>query len=76
MELKVGLEYTYKPINQRVRIVWENISAGGVNFADALVCVETLKGFNQFTMPAALAERYLTEEPPVRARKGIPANKL
>ncbi len=76
MQLKVGTELTYKPINQRVRIVWENISPGGANFDYALVCVETLKGFNQFTMPALLAEHYLTEEPPVRARKGIPANKL
>lgn len=63
LELKVGKEYTLKSINQRVRIAWENIEPGGVNFDKALVTVET-KGGNFFTLPAALADKYLTTNPP------------
>ncbi len=65
LELKIGKEYTLKSINQRVKIAWENIEPGGVNWDKALVCVETLtKSPNLFFVPAALAYKYLTTDPP------------
>jgi hypothetical protein len=68
MELQIGLEYTYKPINQRVKIVWKNIDPGGVNLPSALVTVETVKGV-PYTFPAARANNYLTTELPKRPAK-------
>ena len=65
LELKIGKIYTLKSINQRTKIVWENVEPGGVNFDKALVGVETLgKSPNIFFVPASLADKYLTTDPP------------
>lgn len=68
MDLSVGTEYTFKAINQVVVIVHENVEPGGVNFATAHITFETAKGV-PYTIPASLAERYLTDEPPVKPGK-------
>lgn len=68
MELKVNNKLTLKHINQVVTIVHETIGPGGTNLDTAYVTVETAKGV-PYTIPAALADRYLTTALPVRPGK-------
>ena len=65
MELKVGTKLTLKHINQVVTIVHESIGPGGNNLDTAYVTLETAKGV-PYTIPAALADRYLTTALPLR----------
>lgn len=68
MNLTVGTKLTLKAINQVVTIVHESIAPGGTNIATAYITVETKKGV-PYTIPAALAEKYLTTDPPVKIGK-------
>lgn len=68
MQLKIGNKFTLKHINQVVTIVHHSLGPGGTNLDTAYVTVETAKGV-PYTIPAKLADRYLTTDLPVRPGK-------
>ena len=73
MQIKVGNQYYYRPNRQRVTVVWENLGTLGIHNDKALVTVESTNG-TPYTFPIALADRYITTEPPARPKKQTTAS--
>lgn len=66
---KVGDELTYKPINQRVKVIHNTLKAGAVNAAEAFVTIRT-KQNSIINVPVAVQEDYLTTESPKSYAQG------
>jgi len=69
--IKIGLKYTFIPLQQEVEIVWETLEPGGINHESAMVTVEG-RTHTPYTFPVALAEKYLTTDPPKLPGKATP----